>query len=1006
MKKKKITSSAKPRRRPRAAKKDNTGARAAKSKKSRHTSARVKLLPAFPIVGIGASAGGLATFKDFFSSLPAHENPGVAFVIIQHLAPDQKSILVELVQRFTRLPVSEAKTGMAVMPNEVYIVPPNNELALRHCKLYLTGPASAQERQHAIDYFFRSLAEDQHDRAIGIVLSGTGSDGTLGLRAIKAEGGMLMAQSPETAEYDGMPKAAIATGLVDYVLPPAAMLPRLITFVSHRNRTGASPAVARGAFSDSDLKTIFSLLQAQTGYDFSQYKMNTIVRRLARRLAINEIKQIGEYLRYLKKNPAEVEMLFRDMLIGVTNFFRDPEVFAAVQNEVVPRLFSGKTQDDTVRIWVCGCSTGEEAYSIAMLLQEYMESHKLKFKVQIFATDIDDRAISRARAGIYAARISADVPPARLARFFYDESSGGEYHIVKSIRDMVVFSVHDVTSDPPFSKLDLISCRNLLIYLDVNLQKKIIPLFHYALNPGGQLLLGPSESAGDFTELFKVSDRKAKIYRRKEVSSSRKISGTRHERFLPPARLQTGITRHETPDKVTFRELTERALLQHIAATAVLVNEQGEILYLYGRSGQYLEPAPGEAGLSIYLMAREGLRHELTVVLHKVISSHVAVQRSGVRVRTNGNFTAIDLTVSPMAQKHAGQNMFLVVIERARENPEPDLPVVTKVRGSKAAERRIAALTREIRAKEDYLQSTLEEMRSARQGFQSANEEMQSINEEMQSTNEELETSKEELQSVNEELATVNAELQSKNAELSQANNDMNNFLSATEIGTIFIDHKLLIQRFTPAVTDVVNLIAADVGRPLTHISSNLIGYDRLIGDVSEVLDNLVPCEREVQSRAGEWYLLRILPYRTAENAVNGAVIIFINITELKRAKDELQESHALARLAAVVRDTRDAVTTIDTAGNILAWNPAAERLYGYTQSEALGMNVRALLPAESQATAASLLQAYSESDSLQPLRMQRMKKSGETITVSVIAAPLVNAAGEIYAIATTERMP
>lgn len=979
--------------------------RAVKTKKTAAKKIRTQSRETFPIVGIGASAGGLATFKEFFSSLSMRENPGVAFVIIQHLAPDQKSILVELVQRFTRLPVSEAKTGTVVRPNEIYIVPPNNELALRNGKLYLTQPASAQERQHAIDYFFRSLAEDQHERAIGIVLSGTGSDGTSGLRAIKAEGGMLMAQSPETAEYDGMPKAAVATGLVDYVLPPAEMLPRLRAFLNHRSRTGALQSGMQKVFSDSDLKTIFSLLQAHTGYDFSQYKINTIMRRLARRMAINEIKHVGDYLRYLKTNPAEVDVLFRDMLIGVTNFFRDSEVFAAVQEQVVPRLFSGKNPDDPIRVWVCGCSTGEEPYSIAILLQEYMEVHNQNYRVQIFATDIDDRAINHARAGIYAVRISDDVTPARLARFFYHEQSSGDYRITKSIRDMLVFSVHDVISDPPFSKLDLISCRNLLIYLDVDLQKKIIPLFHYALNPGGQLLLGSSESIGDFTELFKVLDRKAKIYQRKEEISPKKITGNRHERLLPRGRLQLRYSRSGAPDKATLRQLTEHALLQHIAATAVLVNEQGEMLYLHGRSGLFLEPAPGAADLNIYKMAREGLRHELSVALHKAVNTHTTIHRSGVRVKTNGNFSIIDFTIRPMTEKNAGQELFLIIIELTQSIPPARRDISTKKAGDKAQDRRIAELTREIRAKEDYLQSTLDEMRTAQQDFQSANEEMQSVNEEMQSTNEELETSKEELQSVNEELATVNAELQTKNADLSQANNDMNNFLAATEIGTIFIDNKLLIQRFTPAVATVVNLIASDVGRPLAHIASNLVGYDRLVDDVGEVLDRLVPCEREVQCRSGQWYLLRILPYRTVENAVHGAVIIFIDITELKKAKDELRESHALARLAAVVRDTRDAVTTIDTAGNILAWNPAAERLYGYSESEALGMNVRALLPADSQTTMDKLFQADSGSDAFQPRRMRRIKKSGEIITVSVIAAPLVNATGEVYAIATTERI-
>ncbi len=968
--------------------------------------------PGFPIVGIGASAGGLAAFEAFFSGMPADTNPGMAFVLVQHLAPDHKSILTELVKRYTRMKVFEVADGMAVKPNCAYIIPPNRDMALLNGTLQLLEPAAPRGHRLPIDFFFRSLAQDQRERAIGIVLSGTGSDGTQGVRAIKGEGGMAMAQNPRSTEYDGMPTSAIATGLVDYVLPAAEMPAQLIAYVAHAFGKTSLPVSTAAPKTEDALKKIFLLLRAQTGHDFSHYKQSTIARRVERRMAVHQIERLDEYVRYLQQAPADVEALFRDLLIGVTAFFRDPEAFGALQEQAIPRLFAGKPTGALIRVWVPGCSTGEEAYSLAILLQERMEGLKQNFKLQVFATDIDRRAIDCARTGIYPASIAGDISPERLARFFSQEPDGSAYRIQKSIRDRVIFSEQDVIKDPPFSKLDLISCRNLLIYMGGGLQKKLFPLFHYALNPGGMLFLGTSETVGEFVDLFAALERKSKLYQRRE-----EVAGA-HRGLLPlppgdgPVARPSGKAPGES--KVPVRELTERALLEQYAPPSAVVNERGDIFYLHGRTGKYLEPAPGEAGMNILKMAREGLRPDLATALHKAVALKAQVRHPGLRIKTNGDFTIVDLRVQPVPtgpDSDVAAKLFLVVFEDAPA-PGPQLSETAGVldaggepgENTAAVDARVATLKQELRAKEEYLQTTNEELATSNEELKSANEEMQSVNEELQSTNEELETSKEELQSVNEELGTVNTELQNKVADLSRSNNDMNNLLAGTGIGTIFVDHQLRIQRFTPTVTQVINLIRTDVGRPVSHIVSNLVGYDRLVADVREVLDSLVPKEVEVQTQTGMWYLLRIRPYRTLENVIEGAVITFTEITEIRKAQAALRESEDLRRLAVVVRDAHDAITVQDLEGRILAWNPGAERMYGWSEAEALGMNICDLIPEGRREEALAVLRQQSRAEVMEPCRMQRIAKDGRTLEVWLTATALVNGSGGVYAIATTER--
>lgn len=970
----------------------------------------------FPIVGIGASAGGLAAFEQFFSTMPPDKDCGMAIVFVQHLARDHKSLLSDLIRRYTRMEVFEVSEGMIVKPNCAYIIPPNRDMALSNGALLLQEPSLARGIRLPIDHFFRSLAQDQHERAICIVLSGTGSDGALGVKAVKGEGGMVMAQTPESTEYDGMPRSAIATGAVDFVLSPQEMPAKLFAYVTHAFGAMQPQAAAQRGQQHDVLDRILLLLRSLTGHDFSQYKRNTVIRRVERRMAVHQIDDLDGYLRYMQLTRGEADALFRELLIGVTSFFRDTEIFDDIQRVVIPQLFAGKSAGSVIRVWVPGCSTGEEAYSLAILLREHMEEIKVNFKVQIFATDIDREAIEFARAGVYPSNIVADISPERLAQFFDPEDAEGHtYRIHKIIRDMLIFSEHDLIKNPPFSKLDLISCRNLLIYMGADLQKKLMPLFHYALNLDGVLVLGSSESIGDFINLFSPIERKSRIYKRLPHEFgrlSRTIPG-----FFERSSGSEGIAKlggvARLDPKLPLQGIVERAILQHYSPVGALVGARGEILYLLGRTGRYLEQPPGEASLNIFRMAREGLRGDLTIALHRAISTGLQAQHSGSLMKGEPGGSKFNLTVAPVAAEADGlipDGLFLVLIDEEKER-DPNLLVEDALDKaddnagvSSDINEYILKLKQELRAKEEYLQTTNEELETSNEELRSAHEEMQSVNEEMQSTNEELETSREELQSVNEELATVNNELESKVVDLSRSNNDMKNLLSGTGIGTIFVDHNLRILRFTPTVSTLINLIDSDVGRPLSQIRSNLKDYDGLDSDIKEVLEHLAPKELEVETLSGEWYLLRIRPYRTLENVIEGAVITFTEITLTKKTQAVIRDSEALRRLAVVVRDTRDAILVLDMAGLILAWNPGAQRLYGWSEAEALTMNVRDLMPEAGREQAFAAMVQQCQSGLLEPLRQVRIAKNGGMVEVSLIAAALVNEAGEMYAIATTGR--
>ncbi|MEX2530863.1 MAG: chemotaxis protein CheB [Gemmatimonadota bacterium] len=981
----------------------------------------------FPIVGIGASAGGLAAFDAFFSGIPPGSKPGIALVLVQHLAPDHESHLAELVRNQTDLEVSEVTDGMQVKRNCVYVIPPAKALALREGRMRLLEPTEPRGHRLPIDFFFRSLAEECGERAICVVLAGTGSDGTLGVRAVKGRGGLVIAQDPDSVEHGGMPRSAIATGMVDHVLPANEMFDRLIGYAGHASLEPRSAPSPDTPDEEETMGEIFNLLRGRTGHDFTQYKRNSVRRRIDRRMAVQQVELLEDYARYLTNAPEELDALFRDLLIGVTRFFRDSEAFLALEEKGIPQLLEGRSPGDAIRVWVPGCSTGEEAYSIAILLREQISATGLRAKLQVFATDIDARAIEVARAGTYPASIGDDVSAERLERFFSLNKDGNSYRIRKSIRDILVFSEQNLIADPPFSRIDLVSCRNVLIYMGAELQKKLIPLFHYALNPDGILFLGNSESVGDFGGLFQTLDRTANLFQRKEGHSGRgrrtpgpfTTGSSQGTRVPADGRSPQG---QPTEARWSPAELMERELLKHHAPAAVLIDARGEVLYLHGRSGRFLELAPGDGRMNILEMAREGLRRELAVSLHQAVTRRDPVHRSGLRVQTNGGTVTLDLTIRtvPSTQDEASASTLLLVVldDRGRGTDseqggpsEPD-PETTGAEGAERApgskspneDPRLLRLETELQAKEEYLQAVHEEMQSSNEEMTSSNEELQSTNEELQSTNEELETSKEELQSVNEELATINAELETKVADLSRAENDMQNLLAGTGIGTVFVDHDLRIQRFTPSTTEILNLIESDVGRPLSDLTSRLPTYDRLTEDIEAVLENLAPSEVEVQTAAGAWYLLQIRPYRTLENVIEGAVVTFTDISEVKEARATLNEAEALRRLAVVVEDAHDAITMQDLEGRIRAWNPAAERIYGWSQAEALGMGYMDLAPEGEKEETRAMLARIRRGNAPAPFQTRRRTKEDRILTVWITVTALVDEDGSVYAVATTER--
>jgi two-component system CheB/CheR fusion protein len=949
----------------------------------------------FPIVGLGASAGGLEALEAFFSHM--RHDSGIGFVIIQHLSPKHKSIMASLLGKDTQMKVLEIKDGMKVKPDHVYLNPPNKDVIIINGALQLMDPVKTGGINLPIDSFFRSMAEEMGEKAICVILSGTATDGTLGLKAVKGGGGLVMVQDPDSAKYDGMPRSAISTGIVDFILPVEKIPAELVKYVK-------APYIGRpkrisvtdGLFTNY-IQKVFSLIREATGHDLSHYKQTTIRRRIERRMAIHQINKIADYVKYLKQTPHEVDILFKDMLIGVTNFFRDPEAFKVLKEQVLPALLKNKDRDSLIRIWSVGCSTGEEAYSMAILFSEAMELVKQHFNIQVFASDIDAQAIDYARLGTYPDSIAADVSQERLNQYFVKENN--VYKVKKKIRDMILFAVQSVIKDPPFSKIDLVSCRNLLIYMDSKLQKKVLPLCHYTLNHDGILFLGTSESIGEFTDLFHPIDRKWKIFQRKDVFVERAVDYANMPFYH---RLKLGDNdEKKVPGEMDIQRAAKKVILENFALPGVLVNEKYEIIHFMGKTDKYLETPVGKARFNILSMAREGLRFKLSTALQNAVRQKRTTTYNSLRIKYNGEFRTIDLTVRPLTE-FAGTPVYLLVMFDDKTPPEKP----AKKRGEKVAKNEsdpfIVSLERELESTKEHLQTTIEEMETSNEELKSTNEELQSVNEELQSTNEEVETSKEELQSTNEELITVNTELQNKLDELSQANNDINNLLASTQIGTIFLNTDLNIKRFTPSATDIFNLIQTDLDRPISDITSK-IRYDHLEKDSKKVLDNLMIKEAEVQDIDGNWYAMRIAPYRTIENVIDGVVITFVDITIMKQAKIALQESEANRRLAAVVRDSSDAITVQDFQGNITDWNKGAEKMYGYSEDEALKMNISDIVPEDKRKEALTFIKKLQKED-VESFETQRIAKDGKRLNVRLTVTRLVDDDGKPIGVATTER--
>ncbi len=846
----------------------------------------------FPIVGIGASAGGLEALEEFLRHVP--EASGMALVVVQHLDPTHKGVMAELLQRTTTMKVVQVRDRQRVKPDSVYVIPPNRDMSLLHGVLHLFEPTAPRGLRLPIDFFFRSLAVDRHERSIGVILSGMGADGTLGLRAIKEAAGLVLVQEPSTAKFDSMPRSAIAAGVADVVAPVADLPGKILSYVRQAPLRGRSePLLPDGE--RSALEKIAILLRARTGHDFSLYKKSTVLRRIERRMGIHQIDKIATYVRYLQRNPQEVELLFRELLIGVTSFFRDPAAWDQLRDEALVPLLTNRPPRGVMRAWSVGCSTGEEAFSLAIVFHEALERAEPRSSttLQVFATDLDPDAIARARQGLFPSGIASDVSPERLKRYFVHEEDGS-YRIGKEIRDMVTFATQNAIMDPPFTRLDVLVCRNLLIYLGPDLQKRLLPLFHYSLNPGGILFLGSAETTGGQTGLFAPLAGRFRLYRRGaskvpiDTIPFPAVPASDGRVLQPPAEGSKPV-----PD---IQALADQVLLQRFAPAAVVVSREGDILFVSGRTGKYLEPAAGKANWNIFAMAREGLRGELPEAFRRAIHGGALCRLSGVRLGPGETAARVDVSIQLLSEPEALRGTVLVAFSDAAAAPPEEhlsaesaagaspIPAVAAVqREANEAREALRDLRRETQLMHEQMQTSQEELKSA-------NEELQSTNEELQSTNEELTTSKEEMQSLNEELQTVNSEQIARMDELTRANDDLSNLFNATDIATVFLDARLCVRRFTTGANRLFKLIPSDVGRPLTDIANSL-RYPDLMADVHEVLRTLLFCDKQVAAEGDRWFGVRILPYRTVDNRIDGVVMTFLDITLAKNLEAKLRQA-------------------------------------------------------------------------------------------------------------------
>jgi len=834
----------------------------------------------FSIVGIGASAGGLNALSDFLSNVP--ENSGLAFVIVQHMEKNSKKILVELLKSDTSMKVVQAYENISVEPDFVYVIPPNKNMSIKNNVIHISEFIEPHNLRKPIDFFFCSLAKDKQDRSIGVILSGMGKDGTVGLREIKEKGGSTFIQEPSSAKYGDMPQSAIDAGLADVISTVKTMPLKIISYLEHK-----PPMVIEDKHSADKLKNYFDniigMLRSHTGHDFSSYKKNTIQRRIEWCMGIHKIDDIAAYVHFLKDNPQELNLLFKEFLIGVTSFFREQAEWELLKDKVIPALLAQRSPNETVRVWISGCSTGEEAYSLAIVFKDVIDKLKNSkgFSIQIFATDLDSEAIDKAREGVFSANIAKDMSAERLNKYFIKVDRG--YQVAAEIRDMVIFAQQNMIKDPPFTKIDIMICRNLLIYLTPEIQKKLIPLFHYSLNSGGFLFLGSAESVGNFTELFKPLDLKSRIYQRlrpliqsSPIEFPNSFAPYKPEVNQPSAEVQN------------MQSLADKLILQYYSPATLLVNGKGDILYITGRTGKYLEPAAGKVNWNIFAMAREGLNYKLNDTFYKAVRQNKEITSKNAVVLNEGGTLMVDISVNPLKEPEELRGLVMIIFTDVTIPIECD--VVRQTGQIPASNKREEELEQELLQTRQMWQVAGAEMQISQEEFKASNEELQSCNEELQSTNEELTTTKEEVQSSNEELKTINFQQQVKLENLSLVTSDMMNLMDSTKIAILFLDNTLLVKRFTSQMTVVSRLIASDVGRPITDIASDLI-YPELTEDVRSVQHTLIIVEKQVMSRDGSWFNARILPYQTLEGEVDGVVITFVDITKSKELEAKLSKS-------------------------------------------------------------------------------------------------------------------